>query len=120
MLSSHFLRFLRLLLLRFFRWTWAIPRRQCRARMAGPIQLRCEYFVDPIGIDARRPRFSWQLDDPRRGARQRAYQVVVAGVAPALSKSENEGGAPSPQVAWDSGKVDSDQSIHVEYAGAPL
>ena len=62
-----------------------------------PSNLRCEYFVNPISIDAPRPRLSWEIGTPR----QSAYQVIV-------------------EDAWDSGKVASDQSIHVEYAGAPL
>ena len=62
-----------------------------------PSNLRCEYFVDPIGIDAASPRMSWQSD----AARQSAYQVVVDGT-------------------WDSEKVESDQSIHVAYAGSAL
>jgi alpha-L-rhamnosidase len=62
-----------------------------------PSNLRCEYFVDPIGIDAATPRLSWLSG----AARQSAYQVVVDGV-------------------WDSGKVESDQSIHVAYGGRAL
>jgi alpha-L-rhamnosidase len=73
--------------------------------MAPPTLLRCEYFVNPLGIDERRPRFSWQLDDDRRGARQTAYQVVVTC---------------DGEPIWDSAKVESDQSVHVEYAGEPL
>src|SRR5262245_27394816 len=69
--------------------------------MNQPTNLRCEYFVNPLGIDAPRPRLSWQLNDSARGARQTAYQVVAEG-------------------SWDSGKVESDQSIHVEYAGPAL
>src|SRR2546430_73276 len=90
--------------------------------MSAPIHLRCEYFVNPIGIDARRPRFSWQLDDDRCGARQTAYQVVVrvAGASPALVSQGSEGEAPSPFVLWDSGTVDSDQSVHIEYQGQEL
>src|SRR2546421_13022352 len=73
--------------------------------MAKAVQLRCEYFVNPLGIDARQPRLSWQIDDSRRGARQTAYHIVVSS---------------SDAPLWDSGKVDSDQSIHVEYQGPPL
>ena len=77
-----------------------------------PTNLRCEYFVNPLGIDAARPRLSWELSSPVRGARQAAYRVRVAGDPYTLS----EGGAD----LWDSGRVESDQSIHVEYGGAPL
>jgi alpha-L-rhamnosidase len=69
--------------------------------MTQPTRLRCEYFTNPLCIDARRPRLSWWVNDPRRGARQTAYQVVVDNF-------------------WDSGKVESDQSVHVVYSGPEL
>ncbi|WP_237488243.1 alpha-L-rhamnosidase [Hufsiella ginkgonis] len=37
--------------------------------------LRTEYLENPLGIDALNPRFTWRIADPRRGARQTAYQV---------------------------------------------
>ncbi len=77
--------------------------------MQKPIQLRCEYFLNPVGIDAHQPRLSWQLDDPRRGARQTAYQVLVA-TSPQISQGD----------LWDSGRIESDQSTHVPYGGTPL
>ncbi len=67
--------------------------------------LRCEYAEHPLGIDIPRPRFSWQLQSERQGARQSAYQILA----------ESDG-----QTLWDSGKVQSDQSVHVEYGGPPL
>src|SRR5688572_15833648 len=67
----------------------------------GPTRLRCEYFTDPTGIEDARPRLSWESRDPRRGAVQTAYQILVDDL-------------------WDSGKVESDQSIHVEYDGPTL
>ncbi|HWP41296.1 MAG TPA: hypothetical protein VNL70_10260, partial [Tepidisphaeraceae bacterium] len=80
--------------------------------MHQPISLRCEYLVNPLGIDTPRPRLSWELADPRRGARQTAYQIAVAGSLARL-------GSDQPDL-WNSGIVSSDQSIHVEYAGAEL
>ena len=77
--------------------------------------LRCEYLLNPLGIDARAPRLSWQLNavDPKaRGLTQSAYQIVVAP-SEALLREDN--GA-----TWNSGKVASDQSLHVPYAGKPL
>ncbi len=59
--------------------------------------LRCEYREDPLGIDTTKPRLSWVLNS----GRQSAYQIVVKGL-------------------WDSGKILSDQSVNVEYAGKPL
>ena len=39
--------------------------------------LRCEYFENPLGIDAHRPRLSWQLISDQQGARQSAYQILA-------------------------------------------
>jgi len=45
------------------------------AATAGDLQptcLRCEHLVDPLGIDTRQPRLSWQLESAARGQRQAA------------------------------------------------
>ena len=80
-----------------------------------PVDLRCEYFVEPLGIDARRPRLGWRLEATvpgARGLRQSAYRVVVATNPDVL----DEGAAD----LWDSGQVESDEQLHVEYGGALL
>jgi len=74
--------------------------------------LRCEYLKDPLGIDVVKPRLSWVIESDRRGERQTAYQVVVASTPELLARDEGD--------LWDSGKVVSDQSVQVEYAGKPL
>ena len=74
--------------------------------------LRCEYRTNPLGIDIACPRLSWELRDDRRGARQSAYQIQAATSEAAL----HEGVAD----LWNSGKVASDQSAHVAYAGEAL
>jgi len=76
--------------------------------------LRCEYLKDPLGIDVEKPRLSWVIEVGRqrtedRGQKQTAYQVLVASTPELLTKDKGD--------LWDSGKVDSDQSIQVEYAG---
>src|SRR5215831_14199996 len=76
-------------------------------QLAAPSHLRCECFENPIGIDAPRPRLSWWMNDPRPGAKQSAYQIVVSD-------------ALSGATLWDSGRVDSDKSVHVDYAGESL
>ena len=98
-------------------WSW---RRSARAgpawaAEARPALLRCEYRVDPLGIDVRQPRLSWiGLAEPSapRGLMQTAYQVLVAGSSEALAADRGE--------LWDSGRVAGDRSTHVEYAGKPL
>jgi alpha-L-rhamnosidase len=77
--------------------------------------LRCEYLVNPLGIDARSPRLSWKLLAVRPDARnlkQSAYQIVVAASETAVDAGKG--------VLWDTGKVASDQSLHVPYGGAAL
>jgi alpha-L-rhamnosidase len=73
---------------------------------------RCEYQVDPLGIDVARPRLSWTLRSGERGQGQSAYQVLVASSPDGLARDQGD--------LWDSGRVASDQTIHVEYAGKPL
>src|ERR1700679_3805604 len=74
--------------------------------------LKTEYQNDPLGLDVAKPRFSWQLNSRAPGAGQSAYEIRVATDADALS------GPRSP--LWDSGKVDSHQSIFLEYGGPAL
>lgn len=77
-----------------------------------PTRLRTEYLVDPIGIDIVKPRLSWVDESPVRGARQKAYQVLVASDPAMLAKGQGD--------LWNSGQVASAQSTHVEYGGKPL
>jgi alpha-L-rhamnosidase len=75
--------------------------------------LRCEYLTDPLGIDVN-PRLSWKITDPdrTRGQKQSAYRVLVASSRDNLGKNIGD--------LWDSGKVQSEQSIHVAYDGKEL
>ena len=45
--------------------------------LSRPANLRCEIMTDPLGIDAVAPRLSWEVSDTRRGAVQKAYQIIV-------------------------------------------
>lgn len=74
--------------------------------------LRCEYKINPIGLDILNPRFFWQMIDQRRGTAQTAYQILVSSSEKKLDRNEAD--------IWDSGKVESDQSSHVVYGGSPL
>ncbi len=71
-------------------------------------KLQVEYLTNPVGIDARTPRFSWWLQSELRGVKQVAYQIVVA-------KDENY-----TREVWNSGKVNSCRSVHVSYEGPAL
>jgi alpha-L-rhamnosidase len=74
--------------------------------------LRCEYRVDPSGIDVAAPRLSWVLDCRQRSAVQSAYQILVAASIENLKQNNGD--------LWDTGKVHSDRSNQVVYEGKPL
>ncbi|AQS56109.1 hypothetical protein B0W44_10355 [Novibacillus thermophilus] len=76
------------------------------------IDLRAEYTDNPLGIDVTKPRLSWKLQADERGQTQTAYQIQVAS-------SESELLNDNPDM-WDTGKVESDQSVNVAYEGEPL
>ncbi|MGA2218047.1 MAG: family 78 glycoside hydrolase catalytic domain, partial [Terracidiphilus sp.] len=82
------------------------------AVVAGPVELRVDDLKTPMGIDDSAPRLSWQLSDPARGARQTAYEVMVATEAAFLDAGKAD--------VWDSGRVESDHSLNVRYAGPVL
>lgn len=68
--------------------------------------LKTEYSTEPPGIDAKTPRFSWNMQSDRMGAAQKAYQIVVT----------DEHGI----IAWNSGRVKSNVSLNIRYAGITL
>src|ERR1035438_6732339 len=75
-------------------------------------ELRCEQRQNPQGVDATQPRLSWMLQSGERGVKQSAYQILVATSEAKLT--------PDKAALWDSGKISSDESILVPYAGKPL
>ncbi len=74
--------------------------------------LRCEYLSEPLGIDARTPRLSWELSAAGRGRAQRAYRVRVATSPAQLT-------TPTADL-WESGIVTADAMAQIAYAGAAL
>lgn len=76
------------------------------------VYLRCEYLVNPLGIDERSPRLSWQLESSRRSARQVAYRLRVASSPELLANGKAD--------FLDTGRIDSNQTAHIAYAGRPL
>jgi alpha-L-rhamnosidase len=74
-----------------------------------PVGLQVEYQTEPLGISTKTPRFSWKLSDPNftQGQKQTAYQIFVASNKTLLSEDNAD--------VWNSGKVESDQSVLVPY-----
>ena len=73
--------------------------------------LRCEYKSNPVGMNVLNPRMSWELVSSERGTLQTAYEVRVAASIADFAKKK---------LIWDSGKKNSDASIHVAYEGPAL
>jgi len=83
-----------------------------------PAQLRCEYLENPRGLETTHPRLSWILESTGgsesapRSQTQTAYRILVASSEALLNQNKGD--------LWDSGKVESDESVFIPYAGKPL
>ncbi len=77
-----------------------------------PVEIRCEYTTNPMGVSAARPQLSWSLESSEPNQRQSRYQVLVATAPTMLERDKGD--------LWDSGEVKSGESVHVTYGGAPL
>jgi len=79
-----------------------------------PIDLRCNFWKNPLGIDVANPVLGWTIKamPQSRAMHQTAYQVLVA-TSPDLLKND-EGNM------WNSGKVLSDRMGQIIYSGKPL
>ena len=86
----------------------AQPRAPIHVTVTG---LRAEYLINPVGLDATRPRLSWRLESDVRNTMQSAYEVQVATSEAALVRGAN--------LLWDSGKLMSDASEFVHGAMPP-
>ena len=79
-----------------------------------PEQPKCEWQVNPVGIDVAKPHFSWirePIGPAGRGLRQTAYEVVVSFSRDVLNRDQGE---------WNSGKVPSGEIFQIEYTGKAL
>ena len=76
------------------------------------VNLRCDYAVNPLGVDSPSPRLFWELESGTRGQLQSAYQILVATSEKNLAKDDGD--------LWDSGKVASDETIQITYGGKEL
>ena len=80
------------------------------AQSATQIQgLLTENSVTPYLDPGIAPRFSWQMSSDVTGQKQTAYQVLVSADAACETGD-----------FWDSGKIESDASLYIDYGGAAL
>ncbi len=75
-------------------------------------ELICEYQTNPIGIDVQIPRLSWKIISTEENLLQTAFEIRVAD-SPARLTRKNK-------LIWNSGKVNSAQSVNVSYEGPAL
>ncbi|MDX2054369.1 MAG: family 78 glycoside hydrolase catalytic domain [Polyangiaceae bacterium] len=75
--------------------------------MLAPAALRSEYLTHPLAIQRARPRLSFELSGA--GA-QTAYQL----------QATTTDFSDAPSRLWDTGKVESSTSLHIEYGGRSL
>jgi alpha-L-rhamnosidase len=76
-----------------------------------PFDLKCEYRVNPIGIDITHPRLNWKLKDNRQDAMQTSYEIVVGTNPEDVARGKGD--------MWQSGKI-VDDAMLVNYAGKVL
>ncbi|HEX8237515.1 MAG TPA: family 78 glycoside hydrolase catalytic domain [Abditibacteriaceae bacterium] len=81
-------------------------------RVAQVKNLSVEYRQNPLGVDVAQPQLSWNIGSQVRGERQSAYQILVASTPQLLGKNQGD--------LWNTGQVQSEQSLHVKYGGKQL
>ena len=67
--------------------------------------LLTENKTNPIGLDMASPRFSWAIESAKRNTSQTAYEIKITE---------------AKKLVWSSDKVNSNQSVYIDYAGPKL
>lgn len=73
-------------------------------------QLEVDKLINPLGLDSQNPDFSWRIKSDDYDLNQTHYQLFVA-TDKTFSKES---------LFWDSGRVNSSESVYVKYQGKPL
>ncbi len=74
--------------------------------------LQCDHDTDPLGVDVAAPRLSWQVESNERGQKQTAWQILAASSPELLTQDHGD--------VWDSGRIASDATTDIPYAGSRL
>jgi len=83
-----------------------------QAKKSQPFAIRVESTAEPVALNTIQPRFGWAIQQFARNTKQTHLQIQVSS-SQALLKAN------SPDF-WDSGKIKSNQSVQVPYAGKNL
>ena len=70
-------------------------------------EIHIEEMTTPMGIDVERPVFSWILETEENNMAQKSVRIQVGTV-------------PGGNDCWDSGRMNTDRSIGIRYAGQKL
>ena len=76
-----------------------------------PGNLKCEYLVNPVGIDTPHPRFVWQLHDKRMGAGQTAFELFLGTDSAEVASGKGN--------IWNTGRINTGKNIII-YEGDSL
>ncbi len=76
-----------------------------------PKYLRTEYKINPF-IDTDKPRLSWELQSKTYNQVQTAWQIIVASAPELLTAAKAD--------VWNTGKISSNATSQIVYAGKPL
>jgi hypothetical protein len=74
--------------------------------------MRVNHSVEPIGLETAMPMLSWNLTDIVRNTSQKAYRIRVVSSSEQLAEDTAD--------MWDTGWVESNAMIEIEYSGKPL
>lgn len=79
-----------------------------------PVDLRCEFRREPLGVDDEQPRLSWALDavGDAKNLKQTTYRILVASSKDLLRRDRGD--------CWDSGRVASAEQTNIPYGGRHL
>lgn len=77
-----------------------------------PVELKCDYLQNPLGIDNTTPLFSWELQSDEKNQKQTGYRIIVSSDIEKIKKDNGN--------IWDTGKVKTSQSNNIEFHGKRL
>jgi alpha-L-rhamnosidase len=76
------------------------------------LRMRVESLDSPLGLYELSPRLSWEIAGTERNIMQNAYQIKVASDKKILESGKVD--------LWDSGKITSEETTQIPYAGSTL
>lgn len=78
----------------------------------GVKELKCETLNNPEGIGTSTPRLSWIIESNERNTAQVAYHIIAASSIDKLNEQSAD--------LWNTGRIESKQSVFITYTGKPL